>query len=142
MIIVRVIVLMMDVLKKAKTFNNSKKQKYLITQKSKIKTGVCMMKGMSATNLIVSLAVGLIVIVGLGYLVWTWLGQGGGKVSEAYCNGEKLAFCVRWSADGYQTTDGPDGTKWEGTNNGKKCITMSGFETVSIANCKSLLGQS
>ena len=100
------------------------------------------MKGMSATNLIVSLAVGLIVIVGLGYLVWTWLGQGGGKISEAYCNGEKLAFCVRWSADGYQTTDGPDGIAWEATANGIKCKATPGFDSVDMGDCKSLLGQS
>ncbi|MEM5792774.1 MAG: hypothetical protein QXY45_00225 [Candidatus Aenigmatarchaeota archaeon] len=61
-----------------------------------------MKKGMSATELIVALAVGLIVIIGLGYLVWTWLGKGGGKVSESYCNGQLLAYCTQWSASNYE----------------------------------------
>ncbi len=104
------------------------------------------MKGMSATNLIVSLAVGLIVIVGLGYLVWTWLGRGGGQINEAYCNGQLLAYCTRWSAVGYPTT-GVSDELWYATTNGGKCKAIDGFAGLGTATslearCKSLLGQS
>ncbi len=54
-----------------------------------------MVKGMSATETIVALALGLIVIVGLGYLVWTWLGRGGGTVDEQFCRAQLLTYCAR-----------------------------------------------
>lgn len=67
-----------------------------------------MKKGMSATELIVALAVGLIIIVGLGYLVWTWLGKGSGSVSEQYCRGKAFTYCSRWAASGYINKPGGD----------------------------------
>lgn len=102
-----------------------------------------MRKGISATNLIVALAVGLIVIVGLGYLVWTWLGRGGGQVNQQFCNGQLLTYCTRWSANGYD----PDGVS---TFGGKKtwveyepkCQEIPGFGgDVEKTQCQELLGQ-
>ena len=74
-----------------------------------------MKKGMSATELIVALAVGLIVIIGLGYLVWTWLGKGGGQVTESYCNAKLLSYCTRWSANGFDTNLRPDNKRFSET---------------------------
>ena len=92
-----------------------------------------MKKGMSATELIVALAVGLIVIIGLGYLVWTWLGKGGGQVSESYCNAKLLAYCTQWSVSNYE---GPE-PKGGFSNFAKEC-SIYGLDS-SPTNCKRIL---
>ena len=52
-----------------------------------------MRKGMTATEVIVALALGLIVIVGLGFLVWTWIIRGGGAANEQYCKTQAFTYC-------------------------------------------------
>ncbi len=93
-----------------------------------------MRKGISATNLIVALAVGLIVIVGLGYLVWTWLGRGGGTVTEQYCNGRKMAFCTQWSVSNYDPDKKPSGS-W--SDYAADCTRI--ISGVTQADCEELL---
>ncbi|NCN39594.1 MAG: hypothetical protein COY38_03185 [Candidatus Aenigmarchaeota archaeon CG_4_10_14_0_8_um_filter_37_24] len=61
-----------------------------------------MAKGV-ATQTIVGLVIGLIVIVGLGYLVWTWIGRGGGASTEKFCQTKAFTFCADWSRKGYST---------------------------------------
>ncbi|MBD3155804.1 MAG: hypothetical protein GF368_04060 [Candidatus Aenigmarchaeota archaeon] len=68
-----------------------------------------MRKGMTATQTIVALAVGLIVLVGLGYLVWTWIGKGGGEVSETYCRARLTAYCTQWSVYEFDPNEKPSG---------------------------------
>jgi len=62
-----------------------------------------MKKGISATNLIVALAVGLIVIVGLGYLVWTWMSKGGTEVTVSYCKSRAVVYCGEWQIADYDS---------------------------------------
>ena len=50
---------------------------------------------MTATEVIVALALGLIVIVGLGFLVWTWIIRGGGQANEQYCKTQAFTYCTR-----------------------------------------------
>jgi len=52
-----------------------------------------MRKGMTATEVIVALALGLIIIVGLGYLVWTWIIRGGGEANIQYCKTKAFTYC-------------------------------------------------
>ena len=52
-----------------------------------------MRKGMTATQVIVALALGLIIIVGLGYLVWTWIVRGGGEANIQYCKTHAFTYC-------------------------------------------------
>ena len=90
-----------------------------------------MVKGMSATQTIVALAVGLIVIVGLGYLVWTWLGRGGGQVDEQFCRTKILAYCTR---DSDRELDG----FFNGQNS--KCEVHRVAITEGFSTCQELLG--
>ena len=93
-----------------------------------------MAKGMSATNLIVALAVGLIIIVGLGYLVWTWLGRGGGTVTEQYCNSRKMAYCTQWAVSNYN----PDNKPSDGWSEyAKDCTRL--IPSVGQPDCEALL---
>jgi hypothetical protein len=95
-----------------------------------------MSKGISATNLIVALAVGLIIIVGLGYLVWTWLGKGGGHVSEQYCRGKLFEYCssqwVKGNIDDANTagflTDNPECDIFGISVNGASCREILGLK--------------
>jgi len=52
-----------------------------------------MPKAMTATQVIVSLALGLIVIVGLGYLVWTWIIHGEVEANLQYCKTQAFTYC-------------------------------------------------
>ncbi|MBL7169391.1 MAG: hypothetical protein ISS48_00025 [Candidatus Aenigmarchaeota archaeon] len=60
-----------------------------------------MRKGATATQVIIALALGLMVLVGLGYLLWTWIGRGGGEVSEQYCRAKAFTFCSKQATLGY-----------------------------------------
>jgi hypothetical protein len=94
-----------------------------------------MRKGMTATQTIVALAVGLIVLVGLGYLVWTWIGKGGGEVSETYCRSKAFAYCTEMQVKGL--LDGLDGTAFVGQYPG--CDSYGWAHDVDEGYCNSVL---
>jgi len=68
-----------------------------------------MKKGMSATETIVSLVIGLLVIGGLGYLLYSWISSGSTQLSEAECSARALTYCTQWSMSGYDSGNMPKG---------------------------------
>ena len=94
-------------------------------------------KGMTATQTIVALAVGLIVLVGLGYLVWTWIGKGGGEVTESYCRSRAFAFCTEKSVRG-QLDDNNLPDEFIDENPG--CASYTWANNVNGGYCEDVLG--
>jgi len=92
------------------------------------------MKGMTAIQVIVSLALGLIVIVGLGYLVWTWIGRGSGALTEQDCRARSYMFCTLWSRNGYTATE-------SFIDEYPGCNSYAWAASLDDVGCKNLLGQ-
>ncbi|OGI15980.1 hypothetical protein A3K63_01355 [Candidatus Micrarchaeota archaeon RBG_16_49_10] len=89
------------------------------------------MKGITATELITALAVGLIIIGILAYLVITWVGKGSGQVNEQACRARALGLCTSWKLSGYNTTLEPDTTEFENDGCPK-------YITFNVNYCQSL----
>ena len=94
-----------------------------------------MRKGMTATQVIVALALGLIVIVGLGYLIWTWMGRGGGQVSEEYCRAKLFTFCSEKSIGGFKET-----TPAKFKEDNPECEIYSWVSEIDESKCREVLG--
>jgi hypothetical protein len=66
------------------------------------------MKGITATQLITALAVGLIIIGVLAYLVINWTGEGSGQISKEACKAKLLSLCGQWMLCDYKDSCKPN----------------------------------
>jgi hypothetical protein len=90
-------------------------------------------KGLTATQLITALAVGLLIIGILAYLIITWTGKGGEGLTEAECKAKAFGLCSTWALTDYDPENAPAGLA---DFNLGDC---SQYLTLSSAYCEGLL---
>ena len=77
------------------------------------------------------------VLVGLGYLLWTWIGKGGGQVSESYCRAKLVTYCSGQAAKG--KGDETIGGFFTADKN-KDCLAFESSLKNEFTNCKQVIG--
>lgn len=60
-----------------------------------------MTKGI-ATDTVIKLALGLVVLIAIGYLLWRYLGYSNTTMSESVCRARAIVYCQAASVRGYQ----------------------------------------
>ena len=96
------------------------------------------MKGLTATQLITALAVGLLIIGILAFLIITWTSRGSGEISEQACRARAVSLCSAWSLCDFGTDCAPDLTAVSGSGTFNDPEGCGKFFTLSDTYCKSI----